>query len=89
MSKSLRSPRHTKLRQLLIDARKAGGWTQDQIAERLGRHQSFVAKYEGGERRLDLIELIDVAKAIGRDPLAIVAEILREEPASEMIEPEA
>src|SRR3546814_5441136 len=63
MSKSLRSPRHNKLRQLLVDARKEGGWTQEQVAAKLNKPQSFVAKYEGGERRLDLIELIDVLRS--------------------------
>src|SRR3546814_8030115 len=51
MSKSLRSPRHNKLRQLLVDARKEGGWTQEQVAAKLNKPQSFVAKYAGGERR--------------------------------------
>src|SRR3546814_2036290 len=67
MSKSLRSPRHNKLRQLLVDARKEGGWTQEQVAAKLNKPQSFVAKYEGGERRLDLIELIDVLRALDHD----------------------
>ena len=91
MSKSLRTPRNNRLRELLIDARKHGGWTQDQIAVKLGKPQSFVAKYEGGERRLDLIELIDVAHALDRDPLAIVAELLREDAGrdSDMIQTEA
>lgn len=76
---------------MLVDARKDGGWTQEQIAAKLGKPQSFVAKYEGGERRLDLIELIDVARAVDRDPMAIVAEVLREgqESDSEPVQPEA
>src|SRR3546814_10018312 len=69
MSKSLRSPRHNKLRQLLVDARKEGGWTQEQVAAKLNKPQSFVEKYEGGERRLDLIELIDVLRALDHDPI--------------------
>lgn len=42
--------------------------TQAQLAARLDRPQSFVAKYEGGERRLDVIEFMEVAEAIGFDP---------------------
>jgi len=39
--------------------------TQTQLAKRLGKPQSFVAKYEGGERRLDVIEFVDVVRALG------------------------
>lgn len=76
---------------MLVNARKAGGWTQEQIAAKLGKQQSFVAKYEGGERRLDLIELIDVARAMDCDPMSIVAEVLREDgvSVSEPIQSEA
>jgi hypothetical protein len=38
------------------------------VAERLGKPPSYVAKYEGGERRLDVLEFLDVAAAIGFDP---------------------
>jgi len=49
----------------LVKARKQAGLTQATVAARLGRPQSFVAKYEVGERRLDVIEFLEVAKAIG------------------------
>ena len=68
MGKSIHSPQHQKLRDLLISARKKAGLTQAEVAERLNRPQSFVAKYEGGERRLDVIEFIQVARAVGLDP---------------------
>jgi transcriptional regulator with XRE-family HTH domain len=42
--------------------------TQTVVAERLGKPPSYVAKYEGGERRLDVMEFLDVAAAIGFDP---------------------
>ena len=42
----------------MIAARKAAGLTQHALARRLGRPQSFVAKYEGGERRLDVVEFV-------------------------------
>ncbi|TIO88534.1 MAG: helix-turn-helix transcriptional regulator, partial [Mesorhizobium sp.] len=56
MPKSLRSPRHQRFLAQLISLRKVKGLTQAKVAEKLGRPQSFVAKYEGGERRLDIIE---------------------------------
>ena len=72
MGKSIHSPQHQKLRELLISARKKAGLTQAEVAERLGRPQSFVAKYEGGERRLDVVELIQVAGAVEADPARLV-----------------
>ena len=47
--------------------------TQSELAKVLHRNQSFVAKYEGGERRLDVIEFIEVAAAIGVDPASMIA----------------
>jgi transcriptional regulator with XRE-family HTH domain len=72
MSKSIHSPEHAKLHELLIAARKRAGLTQQQVAERLGRPQSFVAKYEGGERRLVVVEFVQVAKATGTDPVRVL-----------------
>ena len=72
MSKSIHSPQHIKLRELLVAARKRAGLTQQDVANRLGRPQSFVAKYEGGERRLDVVEFLQVAVALGADPVRIV-----------------
>ena len=72
MGKSIHSPQHQKLRELLIAARKKAKLTQAEVAERLGRPQSFVAEYEGGERRLDVVELIQVAGAVEADPAKLV-----------------
>ena len=72
MSKSIHSPQHTKLRELLVAARKKAGLTQQEVADRLGRPQSFVAKYEGGERRLDVVEFLQIATVLGADPARIV-----------------
>jgi transcriptional regulator with XRE-family HTH domain len=75
MPKTLRSPRQKKLQRLLIALRKEKGLTQTEVAARLKRPQSFVAKYEGGERRLDVIEFLDVAHALGADPQEIIASL--------------
>lgn len=64
MRKSLRSRPHQALITALVEARKKTELTQEQLAKRLGRPQSFVAKYEGGERRLDVVELLEIAQAI-------------------------
>ncbi len=64
LKKSIYSEKHTKLCELLIEGRKKAGLTQQELAKMIGKHQSFVAKYEGGERRLDLIELIEISKCL-------------------------
>lgn len=51
-------------RAALRDARKRAGFTQKQLAERLEAPQSFVSKYESGERRLDVVELRRVCAAL-------------------------
>ena len=73
--KSLRSPDHQRLIALLVAARAKAGLTQQQLADRLGRPQSFVAKYEGGERRIDLIEFLGIAHALEFDAARAVREI--------------
>lgn len=67
MTKSVFSEKYDRFRLLLIDARKQVGLTQVQLAERLSKPQSFVSKYERGERRLDVVEFFDVAAALGID----------------------
>lgn len=54
---------------MLIESRRSAGLTQAELSQRLKRPQSFVSKYERGERRLDVVEFGDVAKALGIDPL--------------------
>ena len=67
-----------KLREQFIQARKRAGLTQVCLADRLGRPQSFVSKYERGERRLDVIEYCEVCRALGIDPVAFLEDFCRE-----------
>ncbi len=76
MPRSRSSPRHARLAQLLLEAREAAGLTQAELAVRLRRPQSFVSKVESGERRLDVIELLEVADGVGCRIDAIVAALL-------------
>lgn len=65
MVKSTFSEKYALFRQLLIEARQKKGLTQSQVAETLNKPQSFVSKYESGERRIDLIEFLEVAQVLG------------------------
>ena len=77
MSKSIHTPHHLKLRELLTEARKAAALTQEEVAGRLKRPQSFVAKYEGGERRIDVVEFIAIVRALEREPSEIFESLVR------------
>ena len=72
MKKSIYSKRYNALRDALAAARKAAGITQQQLADKLEKPQSFVAKYENGERRLDMAEFMTIAEQLGVDPVKIL-----------------
>ncbi|WP_299842645.1 helix-turn-helix transcriptional regulator [uncultured Jannaschia sp.] len=76
MARSLRSPGHLALMQVLRETRQKKGLTQADLAARLTRPQSYVAKIEGGERRLDVVEFLDVAVAMDRRPADLIDEIV-------------
>lgn len=69
--------RYDKLQKALIDARHAAGMTQAEVAARLNKPQSFVSKYEMGERKLDIIELIDIAKIFNVETEKIILELTK------------
>ncbi len=78
----MRKPIHTAAQErflaLLKGARKTAGLTQAEVAGRLRKPQSFVAKYENGERRLDLLEFVAVCRALEADAAEMVREIASE-----------
>ena len=70
-------PNHYKVQQkllqeLLQQMRRNAGISQTDLANRLGKPQSYVSKYESGERRLDLIELRHICKTLGLSLTEIV-----------------
>ena len=67
--------RQRRLAELLIVARMDAGMTQVELSSRLGRTQSYVSKVEAGERRIDVMELLDLAEALGCDYRAILSEV--------------
>ncbi len=68
MTKSLHSATYEKLTELLVQARKKSGLKQQQVADALNTHQSYIAKVEGGERRIDVVEFMELARALGVVP---------------------
>jgi transcriptional regulator with XRE-family HTH domain len=72
VTRALHSPPYRKLRAALAEARTAAGLTQSDVAKRLRRPQSFVSKYENGERSLDVIEFVSVCRALGADPIEVL-----------------
>ena len=75
MANNPHSPRYKEFQSLLVRRRKDAGLTQEAVAKRLSKPQSFVAKYERGERRIDVIEFLEIANAIDFDPEAFVREL--------------
>ncbi|MYA46403.1 MAG: helix-turn-helix transcriptional regulator [Acidobacteria bacterium] len=68
----IQTPEYALLLNLLISARKTKAIRQQDLASRLGKPQSFVSKYERGERRLDVIEFVAVCRALHVDPHSIL-----------------
>ena len=58
---------YLRLQRLLVEVRHARGLTQSEVASRLQVPQSFVSKYERGERRLDIVELLRILRILDLD----------------------
>ena len=65
MDKSIHTQEQERFQELLREIRAEAGLRQVDLAEALGQSQSFVSKYESGERRLDILELRQVCEALG------------------------
>ncbi|MNC42817.1 Helix-turn-helix domain protein [compost metagenome] len=72
---SVYSDEYQRVITALKNARKAQGITQAQLAEALGKPQSFIAKVENGERRLDVVEFVHLARLVNVDTCKILNEI--------------
>jgi transcriptional regulator with XRE-family HTH domain len=76
---SIRTQRHQRLVELLVAARKQAGIRQAELARRVGKTQTFVARFEAGQRRIDTIEFLALCEIIGIDPLNVVRNLLKVE----------
>lgn len=75
MPRGVYDDRYRRLIEALAEARRLTGLTQAELAVRLGKRQQFVSKYESCERRLDIVEFVDIAVALGLDPASLTAKI--------------
>ena len=71
----LNDPKYHLLRRLLLEAREAADLSQAQVADKLGRAQSFVSKYELGDRRLDVIEFLHVCDELKVNPVDVLRRV--------------
>ena len=77
MPKTIFGGDHQHLVEVLIEARKSAGLTQVELSQRIGRDQTFISLIERGQRRVDAIEFIGMAKAMGMNPTDLFAEVVR------------
>lgn len=78
MAQSTHNSDYQLLLTVLKAARKRAGVSQVDLAERLGNTQTFVSKCERGERRIDAVELVEFAEALGVPPLGLLGEYLEQ-----------
>ena len=65
-------PRYAALRRRLREARLQAGLTQVEAGRRLGHNQQFINRCEAGDRRIDVLELIEFAALYGREPIELL-----------------
>ena len=75
--KTLRSRRHRALCATLLSARKAAQLSQAEVATRLKTSQTVIARIESGERRVDVVEFIDLARVLRIDPRDVLSQLMQ------------
>lgn len=76
LRKTLRSKGHQTLIHILVEAREKAGMTQRDLAARIKRPHSFVGRMEAGERRVDVIEFIEISRVLGADPRGLFGRLM-------------
>ncbi len=76
LRKTLRTRGHRALISILVAARQQAGLTQRDLASRLKRPHSFVGRVEAGDRRVDVIEFIEIARVLDADPKLLFSQLL-------------
>ncbi|MCQ1779129.1 helix-turn-helix transcriptional regulator [Neorhizobium galegae] len=76
MEKTLTTKGHSALVKLVREKREAAGLTQEVLAKTLGEHQSFIARLESGQRRIDVLEYVTLAEVIGFDAVDELSKLI-------------
>lgn len=76
MGRWVSSPSYRAAVGVLVAARKSAGLTQRELAARMGRQYSVIANIERGERQIDVVEFIAIARALGDDELELMRQIV-------------
>lgn len=76
MPSSIFDSAHGRLIELLVEARKKLGLTQTQLGARVGRGQGFISLIERGQRRIDVVEFVALARALELDPKVMFSKLL-------------
>jgi transcriptional regulator with XRE-family HTH domain len=66
---------YERFQRMLTEARKKSGLSQQEVADRLGRPQTYVSKCELGTRRMDVVEFLEMAEVLGFDPVAFIRKL--------------
>jgi len=74
------SPSYEAAIKVMVEARKEAGLSQRDLAERFGKPRSFASKIENRKRRLDIVEFVAVARALGLEPRILLEHIMTESP---------
>ena len=77
MKNTLRSATHRAVISVIVELRQELGLSQREFAAKLGESNNFVWRIEAGKRRVDITEFCKIAKALGADPVALLARVLR------------
>lgn len=78
VGRHIRSGRHRALMAALVEARKATGMTQRQFAAKLERSHNFVWRIESGERQVNVLDFIHIAKTAGIEPAELINRVMRQ-----------
>ena len=78
MSKTIFTGNHKKLIDVLIEARKKAGLKQSELAERLGKDQTFISLVERYQRRIDVVEFYEYSLALGEKPERLFSKFIEQ-----------